>query len=115
MYSPPEKYWVVERGEVPEWLEATLLDMGLNETETADFLEFWLSRMKAAPYYRIGFHGTNVMDIIAPLSLSVKPDRIFRILMDFDELDRPEPSNPPQYRTFIRKGFTVVEWGGVIE
>ena len=78
------------------------------------FLEFWLPRMQDAPYYKIGWHGKNVMDQLAPLSLSVRPDRIVRILMDFEELDTPIAAKPQIFRTPERKGFTVVEWGGVL-
>jgi|GEM_PF-1572057 hypothetical protein len=114
MYAPPDKYWVVPRGEVPSFLDRTLKGIGLNDRETSDFLEFWLPRMTAAPYYKIGFHGTDVMNQIAPMQISVAPDSVLRILMDYEELEKPAPSNPPAYRTFRRQGFTAVEWGGVI-
>ncbi len=114
MYTSPEQYWVVARADVPTFLTETLAKIGFNEKEIADFNEFWLPRMQNAPYYKIGFHGTGVMDQLAPLTLSVKPDAILRVLMDFEELDAPIKSNPPRIRPFVRHGFTVTEWGGVL-
>jgi hypothetical protein len=114
VYTAPEEYWVVEDNEVPKFLSKILRHAGFVDREVADFLEFWLPRMEDAPYYKIGFHGTAVMDEIAPLSLSVEPDSILRILMDFEELQEEEPSNPPRLRPFSRRGFVVTEWGGVL-
>jgi len=113
-YQSPINYDVVAGGDVEVYLRATLAKLGLNKTESADFLEFWLPRMQDAPYYKIGWHGKNVMDQLAPLSLSVRPDRIVRILMDFEELDTPIAAKPQIFRTPERKGFTVVAWGGVL-
>lgn len=114
-YAEPVKYWVVAREDVHDFLVATLARLGLNAQETADFMEFWEPRMQAAPYYKVGFHGTSVMDVLAPMTLSVAPDTVLRILMDYTELASPIPSNPPALPpTPTREGFTVIEWGGVI-
>ena len=114
LYEEPENYWVVAEEDVPDFLRDKLAEIGLVDHEIADFTEFWLPRMEASAYYRIGFHGTETMDRIAPLETTPSPDSVLRILMDFTELDEPEPSNPPTIRPFVRQGFTVVEWGGVL-
>ncbi|HCC21929.1 TPA: hypothetical protein DEP86_00840 [Candidatus Uhrbacteria bacterium] len=114
LYEDPENYWVVAKEDVPSFLHDTLVEIGLVDHEIADFTEFWLPRMEASVYYRIGFHDTETMDRIAPLETTPSPDSVLRILMDFIELDGPEPSNPPTIRPFVRRGFTVVEWGGVL-
>lgn len=115
LYSPVETYWVVDQPRVESFLRETLAKMNFNQDEIADFVEFWLPRMQDASYYKIGFHGTNVMNELAPLSLSVKPDHIFRILMDYEGLDSWQPSKPPtRLPRANRDGFEVMEWGGVI-
>lgn len=115
MYVSPHNYWVVAQEDVSSFLVTTLAKLGLNEKETADFMEFWEPRMQAAPYYKIGFHGTQVMNVIAPLSTSLKIDTLLRILMDYEELDAPIAEQPPKLpATPVRQGFTVIEWGGVI-
>ncbi|MFA6522323.1 MAG: hypothetical protein WCT24_01875 [Patescibacteria group bacterium] len=116
LYQAPEKYWVIAKADVEGFLTSTLAQLGLNEKEIADFNEFWLPRMQNAPYYKIGFHGTSVMNALAPMQITPAPDSVLRILMDYQELDTAIPSNPPTLpKTFERTGFTVVEWGGVIQ
>jgi len=115
LYSPVETYWVVDQSGVESFLRETLVKMNFNQSEIADFVEFWLPRMQFAPYYKIGFHGTNVMNELAPLSLSVEPDHVFRILMDYEGLDAWRPSYPPlRLPRANRDGFEVMEWGGVL-
>lgn len=115
-YAEPNQYWVIEKSKVPAFLDDTLTKLGLNAQEEADFVEFWLPRMQAAPYYKIGFHGTSVMNSLAPLSLSTKADTLIRILMDYTPLNSEIKSNPPKLPTTppVRRGFTVIEWGGVL-
>lgn len=114
-YQSPTTSWVMEQSQVESFLRETLAAMNLNTQETNDFVEFWLPRMQDAPYYRIGFHGTSVMDQLAPLSLSVKADHTFRFLMDYEPLQENAPSNPPlRLPRANRDGFEVIEWGGVL-
>lgn len=114
-YSSPEDYWVVTKQDVPVFLQKTLTTIGLNTKEIADFKEFWEPKMRSAPYYKIGFHGTRVMDLIAPLTLSQTPDTRLRILMDYSPLRERIAEHPPTLPpTPVRKGFTVIEWGGVL-
>lgn len=115
IYSSPSTYWVVKKADVESFLRGTLLKMNLTQNESDDFIEFWLPRMQTAPYYKIGFHDTRVMDALAPLSFSIAPDNVFRILMDYVELQTPEPSKPPaRLPRANRDGFEVIEWGGVL-
>ena len=114
-YATPNKFWVVKRENVHTFLVSTLAKLGLNKQETADFMEFWEPRMQAAPYYKIGFHGTSTMDLIAPMKLSEQPDTVLRILMDYEELQAPIQAKPPVLPAApVREGFTVIEWGGVL-
>lgn len=115
-YAFPETYWVVEREEVQNFLQKQLREFGFNAVEISDFTEFWLPRMQESAYYKIGFHGTEAMNQIAPMTLSEKPDNVLRILMDYQGLDAPVAENPPSYiPAFERDGFTVTEWGGVLK
>lgn len=115
MYVPPNRYWVVDKNSVHGFLTDTLARLGLNKKETADFLEFWEPLMKDFSYYKIGFYGTDVMNLLAPLSISGKPDTLIRVLMDYEPLNASIAANPPTLPpTPEREGFTVVEWGGVL-
>ncbi|MBU1126312.1 hypothetical protein KJ758_01735 [Patescibacteria group bacterium] len=116
LYSAPEYYWVVEQPAVEKFLVEKLHEFGFTSKETVDFMDFWYPRMQNAPWYKIGFHGTQMMDMLAPMTLSQPADSVLRVLMDFDELNASIEANPlPTIPHFERNGFTVTEWGGVLK
>ncbi len=115
LYEKPKKGFVVKKAEVYSFLQQKLAELGLNTQEAADFLEFWYPRMQAKPYYFISFLGNQVMDKLAPLNITPKPDTVIRVLMDYTPLDQPIEVEGFKIKTPERKGFTVVEWGGVIQ
>ncbi len=116
LYQKPNQGWVIARSEVESFLRQQLKSQGLIDKEINDFLEFWLPRMQAKPYYFISFYGTRMMDQLAPLTIEPKPDTIIRLLMDFTPLDQPISVKPYTLpKPPARQGFTVIEWGGVIQ
>lgn len=114
LYETPKKGFVVKNADVHIFLVEKLAKLGLNEKESADFREFWEPRMKDAPYYFVTFMGNQTMNQIAPLNITPKPDTVIRVLMDFLPLEKSIAVEEFNIRTPERKGFTVVEWGGVI-
>ncbi|MSU55283.1 MAG: hypothetical protein EXS46_01955 [Candidatus Taylorbacteria bacterium] len=114
IYETPKKGFVIAKNEVHNFLVEKLTKLGLNNQEQKDFMEFWEPRMTDAPYFFVTFLGNKQMDILAPLTISPKPDTTIRILMDFSPLQKPEQVEGFEIRTPERKGFTVVEWGGVV-
>jgi len=114
IYQSPDKGFVVAQKEVHNFLVEKLAQLGLNKKESADFIEFWEPKMQDSPYYFVSFYGNAVMDQIAPLNISPKPDTVIRILMDFEPLAKPIGVKGYDIKTPARKGFTVVEWGGVL-
>ena len=113
LYQTPEKGFVVAREDVHKFFAEKLDELGLNQKESADFMEFWQPYFTDAPYYFVTFMDNSVMDKIAPLTVKPKPDTVIRILMDFKPLQKPIEVQGYNIKTPIRRGFTVVEWGGV--
>lgn len=114
IYETPKKGFVVEQKSVHKFLVDKLSLLGLNSKETADFIEFWEPKMQDSKYYFVTFMGNDTMNQIAPLTVSPKPDTVIRILMDFKGLEKPIAVEGFNIKTPQRKGFTVVEWGGVL-
>ncbi len=114
IYSTPKKGFVIPSYEVRSFLIEKLTKLGLNQKEQSDFIEFWEPRMTGSPYFFVTFLGNQAMDNIAPLTISPKPDSVIRILMDFTPLQVPISVEGYDIKTPMRKGFTVVEWGGVL-
>jgi len=107
--------FVIPQGEVAGFFERMLPQLGLSERESEDFRAAWLPRFHGAPYYFITFLPRETIDRLAPLVVNPEPDVVIRVLMDFRPLRTREPvtaqdlPRPPE-----RRGFTVVEWGGIL-
>lgn len=113
-YLAPKEGFVVARKDVEKFLNEKLALLGLNKKETADFMEFWLPRMQAQKYYLVRFIAKNEFDRIAPLTIEPRPETVIRVFMDYQGLAAPVKVQTPIIKTPIRKGFTVVEWGGAL-
>lgn len=115
-YPTIDRGWVIERENLQNFLDQTLTKVGLNEKEKFDMLSYWVPVLekKKAAYYRISFLQTIQMNTLAPMTISPRPDVLFRIFLDWKPLTtRPTVDLLPQnLNTLHRKGFTVVEWGG---
>lgn len=114
IYEQPRKGWSVARADVESFLTDKLTAFGLNTTEINDFKEFWLPRMQAAPHYFVTFLGTRQMDALAPLTIDPRPDTVIRVLMDFTPSQTPVDVESFPIHALPRRGFTVIEWGGVL-
>ena len=116
-YPEIKSGWVVSKNELNEFLKTKLSDMGLNQNEKSDFIGYWLPDMlsKNAPYYRISFLQTQELNSLFPMSVTPKPDTIFRVFLDYLPLtSKPTIIPEPQIlNKLTRNGFTLVEWGGL--
>jgi hypothetical protein len=109
-----KKGFVVKKSEVRDFFDRTLPKFGLNKKEKSDFVQAWLPRFMGSPYYFITFIDKSTIDALAPIEINPRPDTTIRVLMDYKPLDKPidveelQITEPP-----LRKGFTVIEWGGL--
>lgn len=106
---------VVATKDVEQRLRNDLTTMGLNAVETQDFLDFWMPLMPTTPYVRLTWFDTVQMNRLAPLSIHPRPQTVLRVFLDFKGQDTAETSLAPKsVRRTERRGFTVVEWGGLL-
>jgi hypothetical protein len=108
-----EEGFTLTKKEIVKVLPSVLMDLGLNETETADFMEFWQPKLleEKGEYVEFSFIPQNIFDKIAPLTITPAPDKVIRVYMSYKGTDTAGLS-VPDFRTPERYGFTVVEWGG---
>lgn len=104
----------VEGKDSKAFLQNTLTKLGLNETEAAEFMDFWLPHLEANLFNRICFQGA-IYDESAPLTITPKPDTLIRVFMVFTPLQAPIELPPQTLDAPARHGFTVVEWGGAFQ
>ena len=86
--------------------------MGLNTTETNDFIQYWLPLLEKNEMNFIHFWVNADYDVISKNIVSPKPDTTIRIFMDFYGIDKKIDIQEQQLHKKERKGFTLVEWGG---
>lgn len=101
----------VKGSDTESFLNDKLHEMGLNDAETAEFIEFWLPRMEGNEYNVISFQGDTYKKG-AKLSISPQPDNLIRVFMAWYPSDKYVKINPQSIQEGSRDGFTVVEWGG---
>ncbi|MFH1589504.1 MAG: hypothetical protein ABIB43_02975 [archaeon] len=123
--------WVVPYNELEEWMDTVLFDLGLNEKEQSQFKEYWINRLPKANYYEIKLLSQEFLKEEMDLIITPEPDTILRLNFYFkalketlssetagapkDELLSETSLEEPKINTPSREGFTVVEWGGVLE
>lgn len=108
----PTDGFVLKKENIQRDMTKLLARLGLNEKETADFLEFWQIKLEEKPYVFVTFVSQTDFDKVAPLNITPRPDKTIRVFMDYQPLDFPLRTNPLKIETPTRTGFTVVEWGG---
>ncbi len=87
-----------------------LAEIGLRPKEYNEFIVYWYPLMKKNKYNLIHFADKEYTNI-APLTITPKPDSVLRVFMVYKKLEKPIPIKEQKFKPFIRKGFTVIEWG----
>ena len=106
--------FVIERSKLSAFFDDSLAKLGLNKQETSDFKDFWVAKMldNRQPYFFISFIGTQAFNKVAPLTITPAPDSLLRVFMYYQPLENFINVPKEELRAPIRKGFSVVEWGG---
>jgi hypothetical protein len=112
----PKEGWIVKTTDLEKWFDVNLPKLGLNEKEIKDFKEYWLNELKGYPYYKIRLLSEEFLDENIAVKINPKPDTFIRIIFYFEgTYYSKEKLIEPQIKTPLRKGFTAVEWGGILE
>lgn len=105
------------KDQVLKYLEGELTGLGLNAKEKTDFITFWAPRLMKYDKVAIQFlKNADYASKIAALNISPKPQTTQRIYMLFTEVNTANENQFVQveykYEPFVRKGLTLIEWGG---
>lgn len=103
--------FIVKGEDTIDFLQSTLSKIGLTPKEYNEFIVYWYPKMKDNKYNLIHFAGSEYTNN-APLSITPKPDSMLRVFMVFKPLEKVVSIKEQEIKSFNRKGFTVVEWGG---
>lgn len=112
--SIPNEGWVVAYGELNRWFDLNLAKLGLNTKEKKQFKEYWMKELPSAPYYKIQLLDKRFLSDNMALTITPKPDAVLRLNFYFTPLKQAVTIKEPPLKPFIRKGFSAVEWGGIL-
>lgn len=107
--------FVVAQKDLKKTLEEKLSAIGLSEKETTDMLEYWYPYLleKNFPFYRLTFFQNKEMNTFVPMNVSPRPQTVIRVFLDWEGLSEKVVIKPQVLNHIERKGFTLVEWGGL--
>ena len=111
----PEGGYSVPYNDLFTFSKSYVQKLGLNQTESREFIKFWQQKLPYSPYYFVSHLDLNTINKIYPLEITPKPDDLLRVELYFKPLLQAIPVKAPRYPTVNqRKGFTAVEWGGIL-
>ena len=111
----PNVGWVVRYDDLSAWFDEKLPELGLNDAESKEFKKYWLAKLPKKGYYQIGLLSDSFLKSEMDLVVKPKPDTVIRRMFYFRPLDEKKTLSEPTITGVERKGFTVVEWGGVMD
>lgn len=111
----PNKSWIVKSEDLDSWFELNLIKLGLNQKEKNQFKEYWLKELPESNYYEIKLLENSFLKENMDLIISPQPDTLIRLNFYFKPIKEKIDILEPVIITPERNGFTVVEWGGMID
>ncbi len=102
----------MKKEESQTFLWEKLALIGFNEKEINDFVVYWLPQLEKHTQCFIHFRINDDIDHSSVLIVSPEPDSRIRLFMEFRPVDAGFRIAPQPLKTYPRKGFTLVEWGG---
>ncbi len=107
--------WIIEQNDLTEFFQSNMEEYGFIEEEIQDFLEYWIPILDAKSYYEIFPQSKEILDQVVRLEFSHQPESILRLSYLINGTDKPGSSlKTPDTIRFTRRGFSVVEWGGIV-
>ena len=104
----------VEKDNAMKFLEDKLSYIGLNDRERNEFIMYWLPKLEDNGKSLVYFELTEERELNNKLIINPKPDSMLRISMHLKKVNKKISIKEQKLDTFVRRGFTVVEWGGTI-
>lgn len=103
----------VSKKDYTSFLLNKLTHIGLNETETNDFIVYWLPILNEFDRVFIHFRVNDDIRNTSQLNITPKPDTMIRVFMEFKKDDGKSKNLPEQkLPSCKREKFTLLEWGG---
>ncbi|NTW57162.1 MAG: hypothetical protein HGB20_08995 [Chlorobiaceae bacterium] len=112
--AQPEEGWCVPKNELRSWMGSRLERLGLNRQEAKDFKAYWMKHLPASKFWIIRLIRPEVVEDQLGLHIQPAPQSLLRIILSFTPSEYLVKLAEPETPRFRRKGFTAVEWGGIL-
>ena len=104
----------VSKDNAIKFLEEKLSILGLNNKEKNEFIMYWLPILEKNKHSLVYFELTEELQNKNELIITPKPDTLIRIRMHVKKIDSKQLIKEQKLSKQERKGYTAIEWGGVI-
>jgi len=111
--DPFTQGFTVNNDSLIPFLQHSLAYVGLNQKEYNDMISFWIPEMNEKKFCLVRFRVGNDCNEISSLAISPQPKTEIRVMIEFITTDEFIPLKKQVLPHYERKGFTVVEWGGL--
>ncbi len=108
-----EGFYVTKNNAI-DFLETKLSIIGLNAKERNEFIMYWLPVLEKNEKSLVYFELTEDRNNYNKLYINPTPDSLLRVAIHIKKVNKKISIKEQQLPSFNRKGFTAVEWGGVI-
>jgi hypothetical protein len=75
---------------------------------------YWLPILERNEKNLVYFELTESREAFNKLIINPKPDSLLRVAIHIKKVDKKVAIKEQKLKSFKRKGFTAIEWGGVI-
>lgn len=111
----PKSSWIVKYESLETWFDTNLVRLGLNEKEKTQFMEYWMNELPKSNYYEIKLIEQSFLKENMNLIIKPEPDTVIRLNFYFKPIKEARIIQEQIIETPERKGFVVVEWGGILD
>jgi len=109
---PKIKYgWSVASFELWNFIPEKMSELGFNQKEIKDFVDYWQVHLPKSEYYDIFPLINKAVDKEFTLKIEPKPDNVLRVWFYIIPTNQKQDLIPPLIPKFSRNRFTVTEWG----
>jgi hypothetical protein len=109
--------WIIKQTDLLMFFKNNMSGYGFNSQEIKDFTEYWIPWLNNFAYYYIYPQTKEIIDHAIQLSFSEEPDNILRLFYLVKGSVNPPDQEliEPEIPSFNREGFSVTEWGVILE
>lgn len=108
-----EGFYVTKENAI-SFLEEKLSIIGLNDREKNEFIMYWLPVLEKNGQNLVYFELTDERESYNKLLITPAPNSMLRVSIHIKKVNNFVNIKEQELENFERKGFTVVEWGGMI-